>query len=43
MLLGALTSQLYGVAMNRELAQADNTRVLELMEWLSGHRLDDAT
>jgi 3-hydroxyisobutyrate dehydrogenase-like beta-hydroxyacid dehydrogenase len=40
MLLGAATSQLYQVAMNRGLSAADNTRILELMEALSGQRLD---
>jgi 3-hydroxyisobutyrate dehydrogenase-like beta-hydroxyacid dehydrogenase len=41
MLLGSLTSQLYGVAMNKGMATADNTRILELMEGLSGLRLDE--
>jgi 3-hydroxyisobutyrate dehydrogenase-like beta-hydroxyacid dehydrogenase len=40
MLLGSLTSQLYGVAMNKGMATADNTRILELMEGLCGLRLD---
>lgn len=39
MLLGALTSQLYRVAVNRGMGQADNTRVLELMEDLLNVRL----
>ncbi|NJC12967.1 3-hydroxyisobutyrate dehydrogenase-like beta-hydroxyacid dehydrogenase [Micromonospora profundi] len=39
MLLGALTSQLYRVAMNRGMGPADNTRVLELMEELLNARL----
>ncbi|MEV6692810.1 NAD(P)-dependent oxidoreductase [Micromonospora sp. NPDC051196] len=39
MLLGALTSQLYRVAVNRGMGAADNTRVLELMEELLSARL----
>lgn len=39
MVLGSLTSQLYRVAVNKGMATADNTRVLELMEELLDTRL----
>jgi 3-hydroxyisobutyrate dehydrogenase-like beta-hydroxyacid dehydrogenase len=43
MLLGSLTSQIYGIAMNKGMATADNTRILELMEDISGLRLSRKT
>lgn len=39
MLVGGLTSALYQVALNRGMATADNTRMLELQESLLGQRL----
>ncbi len=39
MLLGALTSQLYRVAVGKGMGAADNTRILELMERLLGAKL----
>lgn len=39
MLLGALTSQIYRLALNHGMAAEDNTRILEVMESLLGARL----